>query len=145
MTGPVAGYVLCDAPELLKNAQGNPAVGLVEALKALVRVQEMMQAADLYILPSFGSSGPVKAYVQLRELALLAKEAGVSTQDFANVEMKVTADDHGEHRIYNVEAGGWAAVDPPDMVHKSVFVEPENWAVHLAVAAHVPWMSISFS
>lgn len=97
------GYVLCDAPELLKNAQGNPAVGLVEALKALVRVQEMMQAADLYMLPSFGSGGPVKAYVQLRELALLAKEAGVSTQDFANVEMKVTADDHGEHRIYNVE------------------------------------------
>jgi hypothetical protein len=27
-----------------KRPQGNPAVGLVEALKALVRVQEMMQA-----------------------------------------------------------------------------------------------------
>ena len=39
-----AGYVLCDAPELLKNAQANPAIGLVEALKALVRVQDMMQA-----------------------------------------------------------------------------------------------------
>eukprot|EP00913_Durusdinium_trenchii_P029519 g27671.t1 len=86
----VAGYVLCDAPDLLVNAQNNPAVGLVEALKALVRVQEMMQAADLYTLPSFGSGGPVKAYVHLRELALLAREAGVSTQDFAHCEMKAS-------------------------------------------------------
>eukprot|EP00438_Fugacium_kawagutii_P023080 Skav219022 [mRNA] locus=scaffold2142:532419:534661:+ [translate_table: standard] len=52
---------------------------------------------------SSSSWGQRQAYVHLRELALLAKEAGVSTQDFANVEMKVSADDHGEHRIYNVE------------------------------------------
>jgi len=97
------GYVLREAPELFQNAQANPAVGVLEALRALVRVQEMVQAADAYLLPNFAVSGPVKAYVHLGELAILAREAGPSSQDFAQAELKVTTEDHGDQRIYKVE------------------------------------------
>jgi len=93
------GYVLCDAQQLFHNAQANPAVGLVDALKSLVRVQELVQAKDAYVL----RNGPQKAYVHLKELADWAREAGASSQDFVQAEMKVTTEDHGDQRNYHVE------------------------------------------
>ncbi|CAE7351211.1 HERC2 [Symbiodinium sp. CCMP2592] len=98
------GYVLREAPELFQNAQANPAVGVLEALKALVRVQEMVQAADAYLLPNFAVSGPVKAYVHLGELAILAREANKGLCNH------LTYSGHSRHALLN--AGFQCAVEP---------------------------------
>eukprot|EP00931_Biecheleriopsis_adriatica_P003876 TRINITY_DN105632_c0_g1_i1.p1 TRINITY_DN105632_c0_g1~~TRINITY_DN105632_c0_g1_i1.p1 ORF type:complete len:3685 (-),score=854.42 TRINITY_DN105632_c0_g1_i1:104-9952(-) len=95
------GYVLCDAPDLLKNAEVNPAVSLPLALKILVRVQELVQDADADFARSLAPDN-VKSYVHLRELALLAREA-TSAQEFTTAELRVTTEILAESRIHIIE------------------------------------------
>jgi len=92
------GYVLCDAADLLKNAQANPAVGLAEALRALVRVQEKTRFVDM------GLRQPdIKAQVLLRHLAVYAQEAGPDPSEFGQAYLQVVTETKGDNRIHTVQ------------------------------------------
>jgi len=93
------GYVLCDAPDLLRNAEANPAVGLSGALKALVRVQELCQMADVRA----SKRNTAKAYVHMNQLALWAHEAGPNPGDFLEAILEVTSEEQAESRVHVVE------------------------------------------
>jgi hypothetical protein len=87
------GFVLSSAPELLKNAQENPAVGLTAAFRMLVRVQERC-IADKSIY---------KAYVHLGDLADWARDAGGTQGDFSTATLDVHREDQDDTRVFTVE------------------------------------------
>jgi hypothetical protein len=87
------GYVLGAAPELLKNAQENPLVGLTAAFRMLVRVQERC-VADKSIY---------KVYVHLGDLADWARDAGGTAGEFDSATLEVRREDQDDTRIFTVE------------------------------------------
>merc|ERR1719382_1530086 len=76
------GYVLCGAPELLSAAQTNDSVGLVAALRMLVRSQEKCKA----------DASTFKVYIHLDDLAEWAKDAE-STEEFGQARLDFTYED----------------------------------------------------
>lgn len=90
------GYVLCNAPDLLLRAQANPCVGLTNALRMMVRVQER---CDVSASMRFNI---VKVYVHLTELASWAQDCSVAG-DFENARLEVRSEDLGDTRVFTVE------------------------------------------
>jgi len=86
------GYVLCDAPRLLQNAEANPAVGLGAALHMLVSVEELCTLGW----------GVHKVYVHLNELADWAQDAGKQNGAFEAAQLDVQYEDVAELRIFRV-------------------------------------------
>jgi len=93
------GYVLCAAPDLLRNAQANPAVGLTAALRIMVRVQERCDVANAMFLRSSTN----KVYVHLNELASWAQDAGALAGDFDKARLEVRSEDLGDTRVFSVQ------------------------------------------
>mmetsp|Transcript_26095 Transcript_26095/g.66577 ORF Transcript_26095/g.66577 Transcript_26095/m.66577 type:complete len:448 (+) Transcript_26095:1-1344(+) len=93
------GYVLCSAPDLLRNAQANPAVGLTDALSMMVRVQERCDVANSMTLrpPSR------KVYVHLNDLASWAQDAGAVMGEFKQARLEVRSEDLGDTRVFSVQ------------------------------------------
>jgi len=89
------GYVLCNAPDLLRNAQVNPNVGLTAALRMMVRVQERCDVTASMRL------NIVKVYVHLSEIASWAHDAGAG--DFEKARLEVRSEDLNDTRVYTVD------------------------------------------
>jgi len=92
------GYVLCGATELLSASQANDNVGLVPALRMMVRSQEKCKA----------DSSTVKVYIHLDGLAEWAKDAE-STEEFEQARLGITYEDQYSRedstktRVYRIE------------------------------------------
>jgi hypothetical protein len=92
------GYVLCEAPDLLKAAQANPSVGLPAALRMMVRTQERCTA----------DKSVFKVYVHLASLADWAKDAE-SLQEFGQARLdfryedQFSVEDQTKTRLYRIE------------------------------------------
>lgn len=92
------GYVLCGAPELLSASQANDSVGLVAALRMMVRSQEKCKA----------DASMFKMYIHLEGLAEWAKDAG-SAEEFGQARLGFTYEDQysmedsTKTRVYRIE------------------------------------------
>jgi len=93
------GYVLCAAPDLLRNAQANPAVGLTAALRMMVRVQERCDVANAMFLRAATN----KVYVHLNELSSWAQDAGPFAGEFHTARLEVRSEDLGDTRVFTVQ------------------------------------------
>jgi len=93
------GYVLCSARDLFRNAQANPAVGLANALRMMVRVQERCDSQN----SSAMRLSIHKVYVHLNELASWAQDAGPVAGDFNKARFDVLYEDLGDTRVFAVE------------------------------------------
>jgi len=101
------GYVLCAAPELLRNAQANPAVGLAAAMRMLVRVQERCDAAASLRFST------LKVYVHLKDLAMWANEAGGVAGEFDQARLEVRTEDLGDTRVFTIQVVRPLRLDGP--------------------------------
>jgi len=92
------GYVLCGAPELLSASQANDSVGLVAALRMMVRSQEKCKA----------DASMFKVYIHLEGLAEWAKDAG-SAEEFGQARLgfmyedQYSREDSTKTRVYQIE------------------------------------------
>lgn len=92
------GYVLCEVPQLLQNAKLNVAVGLVNALKMLLVVQERCAEAVLsYRAP------PSKVVVHVGELAVWAHDAGPDKDEFNSVGITLKIESLTEQKVFTVQ------------------------------------------
>jgi len=91
-----SSYVLCDAPRFLANAKVNRNVGLPNALRMLLRVQqqcgaELMQSIHTRVIINLGS------------LAQWAKDAGQKRGDFLQAQLTVRSEATGDTKILTIE------------------------------------------
>jgi len=93
------GYVLSGAPTFLRNAVRNPAVGLIAALRMLIKIKETCQRAD----SALSRNPPSKVMVNLGELGLWAKAAGPNPEEFAQATIDVRLESHSETHVFTVE------------------------------------------
>lgn len=91
-----SSYVLCDAPRFLANSKVNRSVGLVSALRMLLRVQQQCAAELLQSIHT-------RVIVNLGSLAEWAKDAGQKRGDFLQAQLCVRSETKGDTKILTIE------------------------------------------
>jgi len=91
------GYVLADAPQFLRFAQANEAVGLVPALKKLVEALKLAKLQEAQVLWT-----PSQVILELHELASWAQDAG-DLVEFQRADLQVVPEQIGDTSILIVK------------------------------------------
>jgi len=118
------GYVLCDAPRLLQsamNANTNETVGLVAAMRLLIRVFQKLASEQEHHTCS-------NVVVRLGELADLVKDFGPQhEEEFSQASFSLQSDRQGESHVITVRVGPSSNVESPRSRSESiVIVEPSR-------------------
>lgn len=108
------GYIMVYASLLLKNAKANASVGLVSALRMMIKVQRMLREAKVQDFP--------RVIVHLNKVAMWAKEAGSGDNgDFLQANLTCRKEAQGDWQVLFIDV-----IKPPDKSPAAETAEEED-------------------